>query len=92
MDGKKADIARPGIGSYQELEKILPDNYSSLVGPASFAIGRYFASGPSKTQAQLSTDHFFFFFGFNSSHAASGILRPIRLKELAPASISPPSM
>lgn len=30
---KKADLAGPGIGSYEELEKILPDDYSSLLGP-----------------------------------------------------------
>lgn len=30
---KKADLAGPGIGSYEELEKILPDDYVSLLGP-----------------------------------------------------------
>ena len=28
---KKADLAGPGIGSYEELEKILPDGYNSLL-------------------------------------------------------------
>ncbi len=28
---KKADLAGPGIGDYAELEKILPENYSSLL-------------------------------------------------------------
>ena len=28
---KKADLAGPGIGSYEELEKILPDDYNSLL-------------------------------------------------------------
>ena len=30
---KKADLAGPGIGSYDELEKILPQDYSSLLTP-----------------------------------------------------------
>jgi aspartate--ammonia ligase len=31
--GKKADLAGPGIGSYDELEKILPRDYTSLLNP-----------------------------------------------------------
>ena len=31
MADKKADLAGPGIGSYEELEKILPQNYKSLL-------------------------------------------------------------
>ena len=30
---KKADLAGPGIGNYDELEKILPQDYSSLLDP-----------------------------------------------------------
>jgi len=30
---KEADLAGPGIGDYQELEKILPNDYSSLLTP-----------------------------------------------------------
>ena len=30
---KKADLAGPGIGNYKELEKILPQNYHSLLTP-----------------------------------------------------------
>jgi len=30
---KKADLAGPGIGNYDELEKILPQGYSSLLNP-----------------------------------------------------------
>jgi aspartate--ammonia ligase len=30
---KKADLAGPGIGSYEELEKILPSDYGSLLTP-----------------------------------------------------------
>ncbi len=30
---KKADLAGPGIGNYDELEKILPKDYSSLLSP-----------------------------------------------------------
>ena len=33
MADKKADLAGPGIGDYNELEKILPQNYSSLLNP-----------------------------------------------------------
>ncbi len=31
MTNKKADLAGPGIGNYEELEKILPDGYRSLL-------------------------------------------------------------
>ena len=30
---KRADLAGPGIGSYEEVERVLPDNYTSLLGP-----------------------------------------------------------
>jgi aspartate--ammonia ligase len=30
---KKADLAGPGIGSYEELEKVLPDDYTPLLSP-----------------------------------------------------------
>jgi aspartate--ammonia ligase len=30
---KKADLAGPGIGDYTELEKVLPSDYASLLGP-----------------------------------------------------------
>ncbi|MFC1692963.1 aspartate--ammonia ligase [Candidatus Latescibacterota bacterium] len=33
MADKKADLAGPGIGNYEELEKILPQDYSSLLTP-----------------------------------------------------------
>ena len=43
---KKADLAGPGIGDYKELEKILPQDYSSLLDPretqhALFAVKNY---------------------------------------------------
>ena len=49
LDGKldkKADLAGPGIGDYQELERILPKNYRSLLTPreteqAMFQVKRY---------------------------------------------------
>jgi aspartate--ammonia ligase len=46
MTDKKADLAGPGIGSYEELEKILPDDYTSLLTPretqrAIFALKSY---------------------------------------------------
>jgi aspartate--ammonia ligase len=31
MQDKQADLAGPGIGDYNELEKILPQDYSSLL-------------------------------------------------------------
>ena len=33
MTDKKADLAGPGIGDYNELEKILPKDYTSLLSP-----------------------------------------------------------
>jgi hypothetical protein len=33
MTGKKADLAGPGIGNYEDLEKILPTDYHSLLSP-----------------------------------------------------------
>jgi aspartate--ammonia ligase len=46
MLSKKADLAGPGIGSYEELEKVLPSGYSSLLSPrdtqeAIFAVKGY---------------------------------------------------
>ena len=46
MSGKKADLAGPGIGTYDELEKILPQDYNSLLSPkdtqrAIFAVKSY---------------------------------------------------
>ena len=33
MNDKKADLAGPGIGDYAEIERILPDDYISLLSP-----------------------------------------------------------
>ena len=33
MADKKADLAGPGIGDYEELEKILPTDYAPLLDP-----------------------------------------------------------
>ena len=33
MTDKKADLAGPGIGDYNELEKILPNDYQPLLPP-----------------------------------------------------------
>jgi aspartate--ammonia ligase len=46
MADKKADLAGPGIGNYEELEKILPKDYNSLLTPketqkAIFAVKNY---------------------------------------------------
>ncbi len=46
MSDKKADLAGPGIGSYEELEKILPNDYQPILNPkdtqrAIFAVKSY---------------------------------------------------
>ena len=46
MSDKQADLAGPGIGNYEDLEKILPQNYRSILDPketqrAIFAVKRY---------------------------------------------------
>jgi aspartate--ammonia ligase len=46
MSSKKADLAGPGIGSYDELEKVLPNDYNFLLTPkdtqkAIFAVKGY---------------------------------------------------
>jgi len=46
MTDKKADLAGPGIGDYAELEKILPQDYSSVLSPketqnATYAVKDY---------------------------------------------------
>ncbi len=38
---KKADLAGPGIGSYEELEKILPKDYRSILNPKDTQIAIY---------------------------------------------------
>lgn len=46
LESKRADLAGPGIGSYEELERILPRDYTSLLTPretqeAIFAVKTY---------------------------------------------------
>jgi aspartate--ammonia ligase len=41
MLDKKADLAGPGIGDYAELEKILPNDYHSLLSPRETQIALY---------------------------------------------------
>jgi len=41
MADKKADLAGPGIGDYAELEKILPQDYTSLLSPKETQIATY---------------------------------------------------
>ena len=43
MTDKKADLAGPGIGDYAELEKTLPQDYSSLLSPKETQIATYAA-------------------------------------------------
>ena len=33
MQTKELDLAGPGIGSYEEIERVLPINYRSLLSP-----------------------------------------------------------
>ncbi len=40
-DEKKADLAGPGIGDYDELQKILPENYNSLLNPKETQLATY---------------------------------------------------
>ena len=49
-NGKQADLAGPGISTYEEVEKVLPDNYQSLLDPkdtqrAITAVKRYIEDG-----------------------------------------------
>jgi len=41
MTDKKADLAGPGIGDYDELEKILPQDYRSLLTPKETQLATY---------------------------------------------------
>jgi aspartate--ammonia ligase len=50
IDAKRADLAGPGIGSYDELDRILPVGYQSLLTPretqeAIWAVKRYIEDG-----------------------------------------------
>ena len=38
MEVKKADLAGPGIGDYEELKTILPSDYESLLGRKDTAV------------------------------------------------------
>ncbi len=53
MSNKEADLAGPGISTYEEVSKILPDNYDPILSPLDtmkgvFAIKRYIEDGLSK--------------------------------------------
>ena len=43
MASKQADLAGPGIGNYADLEKILPNDYESLLNPKETQIALYAA-------------------------------------------------
>jgi aspartate--ammonia ligase len=50
VDAKRADLAGPGVGSYEELERVLPDEYRSQLTAretqeAIFAVKRYIENG-----------------------------------------------
>jgi len=45
---KKADLAGPGIGSYEELEKVLPQDYASLLSPRDTQRAIYAAKATSR--------------------------------------------
>ena len=40
---KQADLAGPGIGNYEDLEKVLPTDYESLLDPKETQIALYAA-------------------------------------------------
>ncbi len=49
-ESKRADLAGPGIGSYEEVERVLPRDYTSLLSPrqtqeAIFGLRRYIEDG-----------------------------------------------
>ena len=53
MGDKRADLAGPGISTYEEVEKILPDDYQALLSPmqtmkAVYAIKNYIEENLSK--------------------------------------------
>ena len=43
MEAKQADLAGPGIGNYDELEHILPQDYTSLLTPKETQIALFAA-------------------------------------------------
>jgi aspartate--ammonia ligase len=50
VEAKRADLAGPGIGDYDELDRVLPDDYESRLTPretqeAIFAVKRYIEDG-----------------------------------------------
>jgi aspartate--ammonia ligase len=50
VDAKRADLAGPGIGNYEELDRVLPNDYRSLLNPrqtqeAIFAVKRFIEDG-----------------------------------------------
>lgn len=50
VDAKRADLAGPGIGSYDELDRVLPDDYRSALTPretqqAIYAVKRFIEDG-----------------------------------------------
>jgi aspartate--ammonia ligase len=50
VDAKRADLAGPGIGNYEELDRVLPNDYGSLLNPrqtqeAVFAVKRFIEDG-----------------------------------------------
>ena len=55
MADKQADLAGPGIGSYEEVEKILPQDYASALSPrdtqlAITAVKEYIERGLSEVE------------------------------------------
>ena len=54
VDAKRADLAGPGIGTYEEVERILPHDYHSLLSPrdtqtAIFEVKRFIEDGLCRT-------------------------------------------
>ena len=58
MTDKKADLAGPGIGNYNDVEKILPNHYESILSrrdtqKALFAIKTYIEKNLSKKSQDI---------------------------------------
>jgi aspartate--ammonia ligase len=52
---KEADLAGPGIGSYVELEHLLPEDYEPLLGPLDTMRALYGAKRQSRTDSAKSS-------------------------------------
>ena len=49
---KQADLAGPGIGNYEDLEKVLPDDYTSALTPKETQIALYAAKARGRDRVE----------------------------------------